>query len=90
MQLLTEADLLEDTIIFGLRMGQGVSLNELQQRFSQTPGKELKPFLNSLEADGLAKIINDDQVKLTLKGKLLADRIAVEFIEWNQGKISTF
>ncbi|MCZ6672925.1 MAG: radical SAM family heme chaperone HemW [Verrucomicrobia bacterium] len=80
VQLLTEADLLEDTIIFGLRMGQGISLNELQQRFPQAPMEELRTFFVSLETDGLVTFENNDRAKLTLKGKLLADKIAVEFL----------
>jgi oxygen-independent coproporphyrinogen-3 oxidase len=86
VQMLTEADLLEDSVIFGLRMGQGVSMMELQQRFPFVPLDALSSFFDSLESEALVSVEGHDLAKLTLNGKLLADKIAVEFLELALGK----
>ena len=80
VQVLSSSDLLEDSVIFGLRMGEGISLEALSLRFGITEVEALFPFFRSLEADGLASIENKDQVVLTLPGKLLADKIAFELL----------
>jgi oxygen-independent coproporphyrinogen III oxidase len=81
VKLLSDADLLEDAIIFGLRMGQGISLGELEKRFPQADVQGLMPFFSYLEDGDLVTVLNADQIALTLKGKLLADKIAVELLE---------
>ncbi|MCB1122950.1 MAG: radical SAM family heme chaperone HemW, partial [Verrucomicrobiae bacterium] len=78
---LSQNDLLEDAVIFGLRMGQGISLRELQQRFPIADFRAFIPFFTGLEIEGLVTFLNSDHAALTLKGKLLADRIAVEILE---------
>jgi oxygen-independent coproporphyrinogen-3 oxidase len=88
VQHLAEVDLLEDSVIFGLRTGQGVSMKDLNKRFSNLPSIYLWYFFKSLESDGLASIEGEDAVKLTLKGKLVADRIAVEFLELALSRIT--
>ena len=82
VQKLSETDLLEDAVIFGLRMGEGVSIRKLTQRFSPKAVEGLASFFNSLKAEGLATFDDKNLVRLTLKGKLLADKIAVEFMQF--------
>lgn len=85
VQPITEAHLLEDAVIFGLRLGQGISVKTLGQRFSPERLHRLVPFFQTLAAEGLATFDNNDGCALTLQGKLLADRIAVELMEWLDG-----
>ena len=80
IQVLTEKNLLEDAVIFGLRLGTGISLNTLSQRFSTESIKGLIPFFRNLADADLATFDDEDLLKLTLQGKLLADRIAVELM----------
>ena len=53
----------------------------METRFADAPLESLHSFFNSLEEDGFLSIEKDDFAKLTLKGKLVADRIAVEFLD---------
>ncbi len=80
VRLLTDSELIEDAVIFGLRMEEGVSINELSRRFPQYRVEALSPFFEFLEREGLATFVNGDRVKLTRTGKLLADRIGVAFL----------
>jgi len=63
-------------------------MKDLNKRFSNLPSIYLWYFFKSLESDGLASIEGEDAVKLTLKGKLVADRIAVEFLELALSRIT--
>ena len=78
---LSDEALLEDVVIFGLRMGRGISISDLSRRFRNQHIEGLTSFFRSLEAEGLAVITDEDTVRLTLQGKLLADRIAIELLE---------
>ncbi len=80
VRLLTDSDLLEDAVIFGLRMQEGVSIDELSRRFPHNGVEAFSPFFEFLKGEGLATIADGDRVKLTRPGKLLADRIGVAFL----------
>lgn len=80
VRLLTDSELLEDAVLFGLRMEEGVSINELSGRFPQYRVEALSPFFEFLNGEGLATFVDRDRVRLTRPGKLLADRIGVEFL----------
>ncbi|MBH54622.1 MAG: coproporphyrinogen III oxidase [Opitutaceae bacterium] len=80
VEQLSPQSLLQDAIIFGLRLGKGISVEELKGRFGNPEVDAFLSFLNSLVEEDLAHIQNGDRVYLTLKGKLLADRIAVEML----------
>ena len=86
VQPLTDADLLEDSIIFGLRTGQGISLVELKSRFSNFSWKQLMSFFESLRSEDLVSIEDEDRIRLSLKGKLLADRISIKILELTLSK----
>ena len=81
VQVLTDSNLIEDSLIFGLRTGQGISLSEIEARFSCASLDSFKPFFSDLKSEGLAEGNDEDNFQLTLKGKLLADKIAVEILE---------
>jgi oxygen-independent coproporphyrinogen III oxidase len=81
VQVLTDSNLIEDSFIFGLRTGQGISLKEIEARFPGASLDSFKPFFFQLKSQGLADGNDDESIQLTLRGKLLADRIAVEILE---------
>lgn len=88
VKLLTTEDLLVDSVIFGLRMGRGVSIKRLAQRFSLKRDQSLVSFFTMLAENGLATFDNHNRAALTLKGKLLVDRIALEFLDWVENNSS--
>lgn len=81
VQVLTDSNLIEDSIIFGLRTGQGISLSEIEARFPGQSLETFRPFFLDLKSEGLASGNDEDRIQLTLRGKLLADKIAVEILE---------
>jgi len=82
--VLTDALLLEDALIFGLRMNAGVDWADLRRRFGP-PGSSapvsgwpaIDELMVRLEADGLAAAVGS-RLALTQRGRLLADAVAGE------------
>jgi oxygen-independent coproporphyrinogen-3 oxidase len=79
---LTEALLAEDALIFGLRMNAGVDLAALRRRHPGADWAAADALAARLEDEGLAEREAADggtgRVRLTLKGRLVADAIGVE------------
>ena len=71
-----------DTLIFGLRMNEGVDLFEIRERFPEFESFTVDPFLEGLVDEGLAES-SGGRFSLTLKGRLLADRIGAELLGCN-------
>lgn len=69
---LSEGLLLEDSLIFGLRMNEGVDLAKLERRF----GKDLRGFalLDQLVEEGKAER-QGDVLRLTAEGRMVADAV---------------
>jgi oxygen-independent coproporphyrinogen-3 oxidase len=78
-QRLDEATLIQDSLIFGLRMTRGVNLECLGKRFPSFNIAKYDTFFNLLAANELAHY-DDTTLRLTLKGLLVADAIAVEIL----------
>jgi oxygen-independent coproporphyrinogen-3 oxidase len=85
---LTAARLLEDALIFGLRMNAGVSLDRLRARFEPALRAEdadndlwhgVARRLERLEAEGLLRQ-TEGGVCLTDRGRLLADAVGSELL----------
>jgi coproporphyrinogen III oxidase-like Fe-S oxidoreductase len=72
--------LAEDTIIFGLRMNDGVNVRQLEDEFPALDFSNLNHFIGQLEDEQLAQR-NGDFIRLTNRGQLLADAIAVRTLE---------
>ncbi len=71
---LTESLLLEDALIFGLRMNDGVDLNALRQRFDQDLTPVQSETIEKLEIEG--KLLRDgNRIWLTDEGRLVVDSI---------------
>jgi oxygen-independent coproporphyrinogen-3 oxidase len=76
---LTPALLAEDAVIFGLRMNAGVELAPWRQRVPELPWLALDAELRALEAEGMLQR-SADTLRLTPRGRLLADALAVRII----------
>ena len=72
-------NLFEDTVVFGLRTTKGIDLNELEKNFPHVDYPRLREYFQNLESEELA-LVNDPFARLTPKGQLVADAIAVDFI----------
>ncbi len=76
---LTPGILAQDFLIFGLRMNAGIDLRQLEKRFPGALPAGWKSFLENLLSEELA-ILNGTNLRLTNKGRLLADRIGEEIL----------
>ncbi len=70
-----------DCLIFGLRMNRGVHVERLQRRFPEINFSELQPLWEKLSGDKYLEMLEDKNMRLTSRGRLVADRIAVEILE---------
>ncbi len=70
-----------DCLIFGLRMNRGVHAERLQRRFPEINFSELQPLWEKLSGDKYLEMLEDKNMRLTSRGRLVADRIAVEILE---------
>ena len=78
---LTPALLAADAVIFGLRMNEGVSLPHLQRRFPAAAWSGLQDLLPKLLIEGLVTASPEGGVRLTPRGRLLADAVGAEVLE---------
>jgi oxygen-independent coproporphyrinogen-3 oxidase len=76
--ILDEATLATDAVVFGLRMVEGVDLAELAARFPSHDWAEVARKASELEGQGLAEF-DGRSLRLTRRGRLLADEVALEF-----------
>ena len=72
--------LAEDALIFGLRMNAGVDVAAWRVRSPEAPWPEVEALLDRLAENGLA-IREDTRVRLTDRGRLLADSVGAEIME---------
>ena len=78
-QTLDRYILLEDCLIFGLRMNAGIDLDELGNRFEVDVSRLLDPLIARWTDQGLAEN-EGPKVRLTEEGRLLADAIGEELV----------
>ena len=76
---LTKEILLKDCLIFGLRTCQGIDLLQLQKRFPEIDLKAYQPLWKRFQEEQLITLENNI-LKCTAKGLLLADSLALEII----------
>lgn len=77
---LSPRQLAEDAFIFGLRMNEGVTLSSWRERAPDAPWLEVEALLERLGEDGLAEI-DGDRVRLSKRGRLLADAVGLEIMQ---------
>ncbi len=76
---LTEALLLEDALIFGLRMNEGVNLDTLARRFPNGPWAAMHAEAERLVEAGVAERAGA-VLRLTTRGRLIADAVGAEIM----------
>jgi oxygen-independent coproporphyrinogen-3 oxidase len=77
---LTPELLAADAVIFGLRMNDGVSLPRLRRRFPSAPWSGLEDLLPRLLLDGLLTATQEGVIRLTPRGRLVADAVGGEVL----------
>jgi oxygen-independent coproporphyrinogen-3 oxidase len=78
---LTPALLAADSVIFGLRLNEGVSLPQLQRRFPTPRWSGLLDLLPRFLIEGLMTDSPEGVVRLTPRGRLVADAVGAEVLE---------
>ncbi len=78
---LTNDLLAADSVIFGLRMNDGVSLPRLRRRFPSPGWTGLEDLLPKLLLGGLLVATVEGRISLTPRGRLLADAIGADILE---------
>jgi oxygen-independent coproporphyrinogen-3 oxidase len=76
---LSDALLAEDAVVFGLRMNAGVDFAANGRRFPSADWARLRATARTLCEGGLAEW-RGERLRLTRKGRLMADAVAVEFL----------
>ena len=77
---LTPRQLAEDALIFGLRMNAGVDVAGWKLRSPEAPWPEVEALFDRLADSGLA-LREGARVRLTDRGRLLADSVGAEVME---------
>ncbi len=78
---LTNDLLASDSVIFGLRMNDGVSLPRLRRRFPTPAWTGLEELLPKLLMEGLLVATTEGRISLTPRGRLVADAVGAEILE---------
>jgi len=78
---LTPEVLATDAVVFGLRLNEGVSLPRLRRRFPTTAWAGLEDLLPRLLFDRLLDASPEGRIRLTPRGRLLADAVGAEIME---------
>jgi oxygen-independent coproporphyrinogen III oxidase len=78
---LTNELLAADSVIFGLRMNEGVSLPRLQKRFPTAQWTGVSELWPRLLLEGLLTATPEGRISLTVRGRLVADAIGAEILE---------
>jgi oxygen-independent coproporphyrinogen-3 oxidase len=78
--LLSPALLAEDAVVFGLRLNAGVDFAPWQERCPEVPWGAVAERVERLVESGLA-VREAERVRLTSRGRLLADSVGVDLME---------
>ncbi len=78
---LTPRVLAEDSLIFGLRMNAGVNLRELRDRYPAAAWGAIERLAEALSDEGLAVTEEDGGMRLTLRGRLVADAVGAKIMD---------
>jgi oxygen-independent coproporphyrinogen-3 oxidase len=77
---LDDATLAVDALVFGLRMNAGVDVGALRARFPAFQWDAAEAVLRELCDEDLSEA-DGSRVRLTRRGRLLADRVGVHLME---------
>lgn len=81
-EILTREDQLTDAIIFGLRKMEGIDLGDVRRRFDVDPLLIFRKEIDTLITQDMITL-SSGKIRLTRKGILLADQVAIEFLSCN-------
>ena len=70
-----------ETLILGLRLNAGVSETDYEHRFGSKPTELFGPILDDAMGAGLLERTKRDRLKLTPRGRLLANEVFVGLVE---------
>ena len=73
--------LAEDSLVFGLRMNEGVDVPGLSARFPEAPWESFRALAGRLVEEGLALRDANERLRLTLRGRLVADAVGAQVVE---------
>lgn len=76
---LSDGLLFEDSLIFGLRMNEGVDLSSLEKRFKMKANEGISVTIAKLVNEGKA-VLTEGRLTLTESGRMVADAIGVELL----------
>ena len=76
---LSRLEKIEETMMLGLRLNQGVSLTDFYHRFNQSLLNIYQEEIDKLVANGLI-LVDENKVLLTDQGRELANRVLASFI----------
>ncbi|HEY4300854.1 MAG TPA: radical SAM family heme chaperone HemW [Candidatus Didemnitutus sp.] len=77
---LTPELLATDSVVFGLRMNEGVSLPQLRRRFPTPRWEGLLDLMPALICEGLLTDTPEGRICLTTRGRLVADAVGSEIM----------
>jgi len=79
-ELLTESQLMIETLMLGLRQTQGIDLQDFTKRFGKKETDEIIKKINSVNSEKTYFIMENDIVFLTDEGKTLLDELLIMLI----------
>jgi oxygen-independent coproporphyrinogen-3 oxidase len=82
-ETLSSTEFAQDSILFGLRMNQGISIPAIAKQFNISTDQFLgvSNFLNRLMDEGLATQLTSGSYALTKQGRILSDAVACDLPE---------
>ena len=78
---LTPETLAADRLVFGLRMNCGLRLMDVEAEYPQADLTRLRRVLRELERTGFVSMCQGEDVRLTRRGRLVADAIALRIMD---------
>ena len=78
-QTLTREDALSEYIFLGLRMADGISLDDFAEEFGERLENRFSEEINQLQQAGLL-VCSSDRLSLTKRGMLLSNQVFVRFL----------
>lgn len=80
IEKLDKQDMMEEKVIMGLRMNEGINLKKFNKRFEIDFMKIYKSEVESLENKGLIKL-DDSKICLTNRGIDISNKVFIEFLK---------
>lgn len=76
---LTADDRMDETMMLGLRLAEGVAVSAFRERFGADPTEVYAESLRRFTAEGLLEVV-EGRIRLTPRGRLLGNRVFAGFL----------